>query len=201
MRELIAILRGVQPVEVLQIADVLIGAGITQIEVPLNSPDAFESIGRLARAFGQDALIGAGTVLEPEAVARVAQAGGRLIVTPDCNPAVIARAGALGCRCLAGILTPTEAFAALRAGADGLKLFPAGLIGPEGLRAMAAVLPAGTSTYAVGGVAAGAFDSWRQAGVTGFGLGGALYRPGDAPLDVRRAARGIVAAYDGVLET
>ena len=192
-RNIIAILRGIRPEEVLPVADALIGEGITKIEVPLNSPDALASVAALAGRFGDVAVIGAGTVLTPADVDRVQAAGGRLIVSPDANPAVIARTKALGLLSYPGVMTPTECFAALGAGADGLKLFPGSLIGPAGLKALRAVLPEGTEVLAVGGAGPGNFAEWFAAGASGFGIGTALYRPGDGADEVAARARGIVA--------
>lgn len=198
MRELIAILRGLTPAEALPVCDALIDAGISKIEVPMNSPDPLDSIAQMAGAFGQDALIGAGTVLSAQDASAVARAGGRMIVSPDCNPSVIEKSKALGCQSFPGVMTPTEAFTALRHGADGLKFFPASLIGPDGLSALRAVLPSGTKTYAVGGVGPANFDVWQAAGVTGFGIGSALFKPGFSVADIAARARDLVAAYDGV---
>ena len=195
-RNIIAILRGIRPEEVLAVADALIGAGITKIEVPLNSPDAIASVAALAGRFGDVAVIGAGTVLTPADVDRVQAAGGGLIVSPDANPAVIARTKALGLLSYPGVMTPTECFAALRAGADGLKLFPGSLIGPAGLKALRAVLPEGTEVLAVGGAGPENFAEWFAAGASGFGIGTALYRPGDGAGEVAARAREIVAQYD-----
>ena len=195
-RNIIAILRGIRPEEVLAVADALIGEGITKIEVPLNSPDAIASVAALAERFGDVAVIGAGTVLTPADVDRVQAAGGGLIVSPDANPAVIARTKALGLLSYPGVMTPTECFAALRAGADGLKLFPGSLIGPAGLKALRAVLPEGTEVLAVGGAGPGNFAEWFAAGASGFGIGTALYRPGEGAGEVAARAREIVAQYD-----
>ena len=195
-RAIIAILRGIRPAEVEAIAGVLIAAGIDRIEVPLNSPDPFDSIERRARRFGENALIGAGTVLTVQDVRGVASAGGRLVVSPDCNPEVIAATKAAGMQSWPGVMTPTECFSGLRAGADGLKLFPASLIGPDGVKAIRAVLPETTELYAVGGAGPGNMAAWRKAGITGFGIGSALYRPGDSAEVVAEKAKAIVAAYD-----
>ena len=195
-RNIIAILRGIRPEEVLAVADALIGEGITKIEVPLNSPDALASVAALAGRFGDVAVIGAGTVLTPADVDSVVAAGGQLIVSPDANPTVIARTKALGLLSYPGVMTPTECFAALRAGADGLKLFPGSLIGPAGLKALRAVLPEGTEVLAVGGAGPGNFAEWFAAGASGFGIGTALYRPGEGAGEVAARAREIVAQYD-----
>ncbi len=194
---IIAILRGVKPEEVVDIAAALVGAGVGAIEVPLNSPDPLESIRRLCDAFGDQALCGAGTVLTPEAVEAVAKAGGKLIVTPNTDPAVIAHAVALGLTVTPGFATPTEAFAAIKAGARALKLFPAGTFGPGHLKAVKDVLPRDVAVYAVGGVGAGNLDAWRAVGVDGIGVGGELYRPGDRPADVAERAARLVAAWNG----
>jgi 2-dehydro-3-deoxyphosphogalactonate aldolase len=181
------------------IAGVLISAGITKIEVPLNSPDPFLSIQLMTEAFGDKALIGAGTVLTPAQVAHVKDAGGKLIVSPNTDPAVIAATKASGLLSYPGAMTPTECFTALQAGADGLKMFPGELIGPTGLRAMRAVLPRGTEVLAVGGANPDNFAAWVAAGADGFGIGSALYKPGDDAATVDEKARAIVAAYDAVM--
>ena len=195
-RPLIAILRGLPPNDALPVAGALIEAGIGILEVPLNSPDALASIATIVASYGSRAMIGAGTVLTVEEVRRVAKAGGRLVVSPNCDPAVIAATKADGLQSWPGVLTPTECFAALRAGADGLKIFPSFLLGCDGLRAIRAVLPPATKVYAVGGVGAANFAEWRRAGANGFGIGTALYTPGLTAIEVAKRARALVAAWD-----
>ena len=197
-RNLIAILRGLRPEEAADIADALIAAGIDRIEVPLNSPDPLDSIDRLAAAFGDAAEIGAGTVLSVEDVRRVADRGGRLIVSPNADPEVIAETKRLGLASYPGVYTASECFAALRAGADGLKIFPAFQMGSKGLKALRDVLPKATQVYAVGGVGAADFAEWRAAGADGFGIGGALYRPGATADEVAAKAAALVTAYDAL---
>lgn len=198
-RKIIAILRGVTPDEAVGLTEVLIAEGIDRVEVPLNSPDPFTSIKAMVEAFGQTALIGAGTVLSPDDVQRLAQIGAGMVVSPDCNPRVIVATKQANMKSYPGVMTPTECFTALRNGADGLKLFPGSLIGPEGLKAIKAVLPSGTETYAVGGAGPQNFADWVAAGVDGFGIGTGIYTPGLTADDVRARARDIVAAYDAVM--
>lgn len=198
-RNLIAILRGITPPDAAAIARALVAAGITRIEVPLNSPDPFASIRAMADTVGDGVLVGAGTVLSVADVARVQDAGGRLIVSPNCNVAVIAETKARAMHSWPGVLTPTEAFAALDAGADGLKLFPASLIGPEGVKAMRAVLPRSVPVYAVGGAGPTNFAAWLNAGCSGFGIGTALYTPGLSVDEVAARARDIVKAFDAAV--
>ncbi|MCV6548630.1 MAG: 2-dehydro-3-deoxy-6-phosphogalactonate aldolase [Cohaesibacter sp.] len=199
-REIIAILRGIEPKDSLEAARLLIEAGITKIEVPLNSPDALKSIDIMASNFGTTALIGAGTVLSPQDVANVKQVGGKLIVSPDCNAKVIVASKEAGLQSWPGVMTPTEAFLAIRSGADGLKLFPGNLIGPQGLRAFRAVVPLSTPVYAVGGAGPNNFADWLQAGADGFGIGTALYTPGLAMQELATKAKQVVDAYDAAIK-
>jgi len=198
-REIIAILRGVKPQEATDICAAIIEAGITRIEVPLNSPDPLNSIGQMVDAFGQTATIGAGTVLSTQDVAGVVSVGGKMIVSPDTNTEVIMATKASGLASYPGVLTPSECFAALRAGADGLKIFPSFLLGTEGLKAIRAVLPPETAIYAVGGVGPANFAEWLAAGATGFGIGSGIYKPGMSAADVGKRAKEIVSAHDQAL--
>lgn len=194
---LIAILRGVRPGEVEAIGEALVDAGFTIIEVPLNSPDPFDSIARLARTLGGRAVVGAGTVLRVEDVAAVEAAGGTLVIAPNANPRVIAEAAARGLVPLPGIATPTEAFAALDAGAAALKLFPAEAASPAVLKAMRAVLPRTTRMLPVGGITPDTLAPWLAAGAAGFGLGSALYASGMGAEDVAVRAADFVRAARG----
>jgi 2-dehydro-3-deoxyphosphogalactonate aldolase len=193
---LIATLRGVRPDEVAAIATTLETAGIAIVEVPLNSPDPLASIATLAREFGARLLIGAGTVMTEAQVAAVAHAGGRLIVTPHADPVLTRAAKTHGLIVVPGCFTPTEAFAMLAAGADALKLFPAEVASPAVLRALRAVLPAHTAVLPVGGIDAGNIPGWRAAGAAGFGIGSAIYKPGDTAATVAAKARTLLASLD-----
>lgn len=195
-RQIIAILRGLTPAEAEPVADALIGAGITRIEVPLNSPEPFDSISRMVKHAGDSAVIGAGTVLDPADVQRLSQIGAGMVVSPDCNPRVIVAAKQAGMLSYPGVFTATEAFTALRNGADGLKFFPAFKLGLDGLQALKAVLPKEARTYAVGGVDAPDFAAWLAAGITGFGIGSSLFKPGRTPEEVAARAADLVAAWD-----
>lgn len=191
---LIAILRGVKPDEVEAIGEALVEAGFALIEVPLNSPDPFDSIGRLAGRMKGRAVIGAGTVLTTADVAAVADAGGTMIISPNTDVDVVAAAAGAGLVSLPGFATPSEAFAALAAGAAALKLFPAEAASPAVLKALGAVVPAGTRLLPVGGIAPDNMEPWLAAGAAGFGLGSALYKPGMGASDVGDRARAFIAA-------
>lgn len=190
----VAILRGVRPDEIEDIAAVLLDEGIDVIEVPLNSPQPLESIRRLAARFSTTALVGAGTVLDVAAVDAVAGAGARLAVMPNADADVVRAAKRAGLIAIPGFLTPSEALAMLAAGADALKLFPAEAVSPAVLKAMRAVLPAEARVLPVGGVQPENVAAWRAAGAGGFGIGSALYKPGFSPVEVRARARAFVAA-------
>ena len=194
---LVAIIRGVTPGEAEAIGAAIFEAGIRIIEVPLNSPDPLASIGRLAGRFGDSALIGAGTVLDPADVARVAQAGGRIVVSPNTHPPVIEAAAAAGLVSLPGFFTASEAFTALRAGATGLKLFPAEGAAPAVVKALRAVVPSDVPMLVVGGVGPGTMQPWRDAGADGFGLGSGLYRPGQSAEETAAKARAYVEGTRG----
>lgn len=192
---LVAILRGLVPEEAVEVGEALVAAGFRTLEVPLNSPRPLESIARLAEALGDRAIVGAGTVLTPAEAHAVADAGGRLMVSPNTDAAVIAAARDRNMLALPGVFTATEAFAALAAGADALKLFPAEIAGPAGLKALRAVLPAGTRVYAVGGVSPETIPAWRAAGASGAGLGSALFTPGHSAAEVGDRAAAFVSAW------
>lgn len=195
-RPLIAILRGIQPHETEAVVTELIEAGLTAIEIPLNSPDPFRSIGIAARLAPDHVIVGGGTVLTPADVARLHAAGGRLLVTPNSDPVVIRTAHGLGMVSMPGVFTATEALAAAAAGATGLKFFPASVLGPQGINAIRAILPPELVIAAVGGVSDRNFADYMSAGITAFGLGTSLYRPGMTAADVRARADVTIAAYD-----
>ena len=191
---LVAILRGITPPEILPIGQALVDAGFAILEVPLNSPEAFTSIAELADRFGSEVLIGAGTMRTFADLDELVAAGGRLMVTPHGDPDLILAAKRLGLLALPGIATPTEAFAALDAGADGLKLFPAELITPAAVKAMRAILPKATKLFPVGGIEPQTMAAYRAAGADGFGLGSALYKPGMNAAAVADRAQAFVRA-------
>lgn len=195
-RHIIAILRGITNEEAVPVCTALVEAGITLIEVPLNSPNATESIARAAKALSDRADIGAGTVLSEENVRAVAAAGGTFIVSPDTNEAVIAETVRLGMKSYPGVFSPSDAFKAIRTGASGLKFFPAEVLGPKGIKAMKAVLPPHMPTYAVGGANPDNFDEFFAVGCTGFGLGTYIFKPGMSVVEVAERAATAVAAYD-----
>src|SRR4051794_9972654 len=195
-RNIIAILRGISPAEAEPVCEALLEAGLTTIEIPLNSPQPLQSIGLLARRFGSVATIGAGTVLTAQQVREVADAGGQIIVSPSFYAEGGVETKARGLASWPGVLTPSECFAALKAGADGLKIFPCSVVGAPGIKAMRAVLPRDVLVYAVGGAGPANFATWLTAGVNGFGIGTALYQPGRPLAQLKQAARDIVQAYD-----
>ena len=198
---IIAILRGVAPAEAVAVGEALHGAGIRVVEVPLNSPDPFTSIARLAEAFRGRLIVGAGTVLDVASVDKLKASRGEISVSPDCNPAVIARAIAQGLVPLPGVFTPTEAFAAIRAGATHLKLFPAEAASPVTVKAWKAVLPKHVKVYAVGGVTPSNMQAWSDAGCSGFGIGSNIYKPGITADNVAKAAAGFTAAWQALTRT
>ena len=193
---LVAILRGLRPEEAEAVGEALVEAGLLVIEVPLNSPEPLRSIEALARRFGGRALIGAGTVRRAAEVEAVAAAGGRLIVTPHADAAVVRAAKARGLLAVPGFFTPAEAFSLLDAGADALKLFPAEASNPAALRAMRAVLPPGTPVLPVGGMDAATMPAWRSAGAAGFGVGSSVFKPGDTAAAVAGKAKALLAAFN-----
>jgi 2-dehydro-3-deoxyphosphogalactonate aldolase len=192
---IVAILRGVTPARVEGVAEALFAAGIRAIEVPLNSPEPFKSIELLAKAFGARCLTGAGTVLDVANVARVADAGGKLLVTPNTNPEIIAQGLEKGMTVMPGFYTPSEGFAAIAAGSRYLKLFPASTGGIDHLKAMLAVLPKSVPVYAVGGAGASNMAEWRKAGAAGFGLGSDLFKPDFSDAEIAARAQKCVAAF------
>lgn len=198
-RSLVAILRGVRPDEAEAIVEALIESGFELIEVPLNSPAPFDSIERLSRRFGKECLIGAGTVLSAAECARVADAGGRLMVSPNVDTDVLAAARARHMVTMPGVFTPTEALLAVRCGASALKFFPASVLGPSGIAAQLAVLPKDVVAGAVGGVSEKNLAGYVAAGIRTFGLGSSLYRPGMTAAEVRERALASVHAYDQAL--
>ena len=191
---LVAILRGITPDEILPVSDTLIAAGWRVIEIPLNSPEPLKSIERLASRHGEEILIGAGTVMTPDDVIEVRDAGGELIVMPHSDSEVIDEAKAEGLCCIPGVATPTEGFAALTSGADALKLFPAEMIPPKIVKAWCAVFPPESKLLPVGGVDTDNISAYREAGAAGFGIGSALYAPGRDIADIRQRAEALVAA-------
>jgi 2-dehydro-3-deoxyphosphogalactonate aldolase len=192
---LVAILRGLRPDEAVEIGEAIVSAGFRCLEVPLNSPRPLDSVRRLRGAFDGRALVGAGTVLDLEAVRAVADAGGQVVISPNTQPDVIRAAKAAGLMSMPGFFTPSEAFAALSAGADVLKLFPAEVAGPVGLKAVRAVLPTSARVYAVGGVEPDSVARWVAAGASGLGLGSAIFKPGRSAAEVGRAAAAFVEAW------
>jgi 2-dehydro-3-deoxyphosphogalactonate aldolase len=192
---LVAILRGLAPAEAADVGKVLHQAGFRALEVPLNRPGAIACIATLVKLNLADTLVGGGTMLTVAHVDAVHEAGGRLLVSPNCNPAVIRRAADLGMYCAPGVATPTEAFAALDAGADALKLFPADMVGHAGLKAFNSVVPAGTPMWPVGGITPDNMEGWVRAGATGFGIGGQLYTPGTTLDELAQRAAAYVAKW------
>ncbi|MGI9402310.1 MAG: 2-dehydro-3-deoxy-6-phosphogalactonate aldolase [Rhizobiaceae bacterium] len=195
-RDLVAILRGIEPHETRDIVAALADAGFEAIEIPLNSPDAFNSVEIAAKAFGSECLIGAGTILTVEEVRRVNDAGGKLFVSPNTQPDVIRSAASCGMVCMPGVFTPTEALSALDAGASGLKFFPATVLGPVGISNIQAILPKGTVIAAVGGVGEANFGDYAKVGIRAFGLGSSIYKPGASALEIAKKARSVISAYD-----
>ena len=191
---IVAILRGLKPDEAVAMGEALVREGVTILEVPMNSPDPLNSIGQLARALVGRAIVGAGTVLDAQTVDAVAEAGGEIIVSPNMDVEVIRRTRERGLVSLPGCFTPTEAFAALKAGAHAIKLFPGELVTPQSARGMAAVLPKGTRVLVVGGVSADTLEEWRGAPVHGFGIGSSLFKPGITPDEIAVRARRLTKA-------
>lgn len=198
---LVAILRGLDTTAAVEVGLALYEAGFRTLEVPLNRPGALRCIALLTRALPEDALVGGGTMLTVADVDAVFAAGGRLMVSPNCNARVIAHAAELGMLCAPGVATPSEAFAALEAGAHALKLFPAEMVGHGGLKAIKSVLPSGTAFWPVGGITPDSMAAWVKAGATGFGIGSQLYAPGTSTADVLERGRAFVAAWQVVAAT
>ena len=198
-RNIIAILRGIKPEEVEEIVAALLSQGIDKIEVPLNSPSPFDSIERIINRFHGQGIFGAGTVLEKSDVDRLEKLGANMVVSPNCDPHIINATKVAGMQSYPGVMTPTECFSALKAGADGLKIFPGELVTPKGLKAIRAVLPSEALCFAVGGATADNFAQWREAGANGFGVGSAIYKANDSAEIVSTKAQAIVQAYDEVM--
>lgn len=196
MRELIAILRGITPKEACQVVEILINSGINTIEVPLNSPSALKSIELLVKTFNSEIVFGAGTVLNVEQVQNVYDCGGQIIVSPNCNVQVIKKTKLKNLKSIPGVFTASECFAALDNGADALKLFPASLIQPKGFNAIKAVLPKEICCYAVGDINENNLLDWLKVGITGFGIGSAIYKTGDTPDEIRRKSEKFVGSFD-----
>jgi 2-dehydro-3-deoxyphosphogalactonate aldolase len=199
MRNLIAILRGVKSDEVEAIVEVLLEAGIQKIEIPLNSPKPFDSIERMVQLFEGRGVFGAGTVLHVYEVNQLNGVGAQMVVSPNCDTEVIKATKKAGMLSYPGVMTPSECFTALEAGADALKFFPGELVTPTGLKAMRAVLPPDVECFAVGGAKPQNFNNWQEAGANGFGIGSAIYKAGDDAKTVSRKAQAIANAYDKVM--
>ena len=195
-RPLIAILRGITPLEAESVSEVLIESGINIIEVPLNSPKPFETIARMVEFHGDKGIFGAGTVLTEDEVLKVADVGGKIIVSPNSNPSVIKKTKELNLYSLPGVFTPTECFQALDAGADALKFFPASLLKAKNFKAISSVLPKNIISIAVGGINENKFNKWLEVDINGFGLGSNLYKPGMLVEEVKLKANQIVKSYD-----
>lgn len=198
-RSLIGILRGITSDEIEDAVTLLLEAGIDKIEVPLNSPDPFKTIGLMVDKFKGQGIFGAGTVTDVSQVKQLVEIGCELVVSPNCDPAVIHATKDAGMLSYPGVMTPSECFMALKAGADGLKFFPGDLVGVKGLKAIKTVLPQETECYAVGGANASNFGDWIDAGATGFGIGSALYKAGMSMGDLQKNAELIVSAYDAAI--
>lgn len=198
---LVAVLRWISPEEVEDVTAVLVETGFRLIEVPLNSPEPFKSIELIARRFGSEAVIGAGTVMKPTDVGRVGDVGGRLIVMPHADTAVVRAAKEHGMACFPGVATPTEGFAALEAGAVGLKVFPAEAISPAVLKAWRAVFASEIPLLPTGAITPASMGGWFEAGASGFGIGGNLYKPGRTLQEIRRSAVAFVNAWDALAGT